>query len=191
MKKLLLFVVLLGLVGTPGLAAALSVGATPLWTDTGITVSAGETWRINADPGDLWNWGGSWDDAAGVQPWNTPNTWDRFLFVANHGELIGYVGADPYQGNWGNLYYNWPAGSGQLPGYLHVGEAAITAAGFVWTSATSGTLWLGMNDDAYSRGIGDNWGSIDVSIAPVPEPATMLLLGSGLLGLAGLRRRKR
>jgi hypothetical protein len=32
--------------------------------------------------------------------------------------------------------------------------------------------------------------SIDVNIQPVPEPATLLLFGSGLLGLGGLVRRK-
>ena len=33
--------------------------------------------------------------------------------------------------------------------------------------------------------------SIDVNIQPVPEPASLWLFGSGLLGLGGLVRRKR
>ncbi|MFZ7112939.1 MAG: PEP-CTERM sorting domain-containing protein [Desulfatiglandales bacterium] len=49
-----------------------------------------------------------------------------------------------------------------------------------------GTDWSGGGDDFVDfRNLTINTG------APIPEPATMILLGSGLLGLAGLRRKFR
>ena len=48
-------------------------------------------------------------------------------------------------------------------------------------------LYLGTMD---GYGWANNIGSFDVTIAPVPEPSTLLLLGSGLIGLAGYGRKK-
>ncbi|MFW8602570.1 PEP-CTERM sorting domain-containing protein [Desulfobacterota bacterium M19] len=42
----------------------------------------------------------------------------------------------------------------------------------------------------WSGGSFDNLTYTSNSSAPVPEPATMLLMGTGLAGLAGLRRRR-
>jgi hypothetical protein len=183
MKRLMAMAIVVAVVNVLGVSytegSSVVVTASSLWTDTGLTLSIGDAVTITASG----TWRYSSDPAVGPDGVSLPaGAYDVFYSAALHGALIGFIGADPYQGHWGDGSF-FP----QATGYLNIGSNAQ------FSSNTAGKLWLGQNDDAVTEAVYDNSGSLtsQISVAPVPEPTTWSLLALGVGALLGGRRLRR
>lgn len=66
-------------------------------------------------------------------------------------------------------------------------DAFLNAVSTSFTLLTDTTVSFYIGDSYYK----DNIGGISLSVAPVPEPATLILLGTGLIGLCTYRRSRK
>jgi hypothetical protein len=154
LRRVLLHTAVVSGLISPGGAHAdtlLNIPADPVWSHTGIQLQSNDVVHITASG--TWEWYGP---GTAVGPDGTGAiALDLFLNDGQQGQLIAYVGRNPYQGRWGgSSFFPQPANAG----YFAIGSSNQ------FTSSTSGELWLGINDDAQSMEVDDNPGFLTVDV---------------------------
>ncbi|MHB8346897.1 MAG: VPLPA-CTERM sorting domain-containing protein [Acidiferrobacterales bacterium] len=136
------------------------------------------------------------------------NTGSDYLKVAVSGSTSGGLNLSGWTVTWNGIPAINMGGGAWQP--LNCGAAWMQCSGHTFTNGNAEFTWDGVLGDAYTlnyaatvpAGDPSGFGGVQyylhltgvvnkTSVAPVPLPAAVWLLGSGLIGLVGVSRRKR